>query len=190
MDKKNKLIIADFDGTLFDTDSANYHAYITATEICGKKLQITREEFLHKTRGKSYKDFLVGEFEYTLSEAEEIHREKVKQYAKEAAETVGVNKHLLHMLRCLSGEYYIALVTTASLKSVQAIIKAFQLVDFFDLIITSEDVNCVKPNPEGYYKAMNFFQVESKDTVIFEDSEVGISGAQMTGAALFKVEHF
>ena len=48
----------------------------------------------------------------------------------------------------------------------------------------------VKPDPEGFLLAMKQYGAAPKDTVIFEDSDVGIEAAYATGASVFRVMMF
>ena len=66
----------------------------------------------------------------------------------------------------------------------------FGCVCWFDLILTGEDVTKSKPDPEGYLKAMEHFGVTPAETMIFEDSALGLAAAQASGATVFKVEAF
>ena len=86
--------------------------------------------------------------------------------------------------------YNIALVTTASKKNSEEILNFFNKKDLFELIISAEDVKNKKPNPEGFIKAMNYFDINPKDTLIFEDSDIGIEAAIKSGANVLKIEKF
>lgn len=52
----------------------------------------------------------------------------------------------------------------------------------FDLIYAGVDVRHGKPSPEIYQKAMETLGVTPGETLIFEDSEVGIQAAKTAGA--------
>ena len=82
------------------------------------------------------------------------------------------------------------MVTTASRQNCEDILKYFNKGDLFDLIIVQEDVKRVKPDPEGFNSAMNYFSVEPDQTVIFEDSKVGIEAARRSGANVMIVNQF
>ena len=62
-----------------------------------------------------------------------------------------------------------------------------QLTDLFHLIIAGEQVKEGKPNPEIYLTAMHQLGVLPKDTLIFEDSEVGLQAAEASGANYIKI---
>ena len=83
-----------------------------------------------------------------------------------------------------------AIVTTASRKNVEDILRHFDRASLFDLVVTQEDVKKVKPDPEGFLLAMARFDAAPAQTVIFEDSESGIRCARSTGAGVLRVEQF
>ena len=56
------------------------------------------------------------------------------------------------------------------------------IADIFDLIYAGIDVKQGKPSPEIYNKAMAALDVKPEETLIFEDSEVGIEAAKASGA--------
>ena len=45
----------------------------------------------------------------------------------------------------------------------------------------------MKPDPECYLTAMDYFKVKPEDTIIFEDSESGLKAAEASGAFYYKV---
>ena len=57
-----------------------------------------------------------------------------------------------------------------------------------DGLLSSDDVVNSKPAPDCFLKAMEMAGVTPSQTVIFEDSEIGLAAAEASGAAYFKVE--
>lgn len=54
--------------------------------------------------------------------------------------------------------------------------------NYFDKIITLNDVDNPKPHPESFQKIIDHFSVEPKKVLIFEDSFNGVVAAKATGA--------
>lgn len=183
---KKKLAIFDLDGTLFDTRRVNFFSYNKALQQYG--VGIEYEYFSQKCNGRHYADFLPQVLSGTQN-IDEIHRKK-KIYYNEFLHECRENVHLFQILCCMKSEYYIALVTTASRKNCEELLNYFHRFELFDLIITQEDVAQKKPDPEGILKAMEHFGVENSQTVVFEDSDVGIKAAERSGAAVFVIKGF
>lgn len=181
-----KLAIFDMDGTLFDTTEVNYLAYKTALSEYGYK--INREFFYNFCNGRNYKEFLpllVGEDREKVILIHEKKKQKYSDYLLNAK----CNQNMLHIVKVLnkSAEFKTALVTTASRENCLAILRYYQAVKLFDLIVTQEDVEAVKPCPDGFRKAMNYFDIKPKDTIVFEDSEDGIRAAKQSKVDYVKV---
>lgn len=183
---KNKLAIFDLDGTLFDTRQVNYHAY---KEALGRQsIELSEEYFFSKCFGRHYKDFLpeiVGE-NFLV---EEVHSAKKEVYPQ-MLDKAKRNVQLFNLIDNIRGDYFIAIVTTASRKNVADILKHYGYENYFDLVVTAEDIVKVKPDPEGFLYAMKRFNIDAENTSIFEDSSVGIEAAKATGATVFAVKQF
>ena len=61
------------------------------------------------------------------------------------------------------------------------------LTEIFDCIWAGEDVSHGKPDPEIYLRVMEKMGVFAGQTLIFEDSEVGIEAAEASGAHFIKI---
>ncbi len=182
-----KLAIFDLDGTLFDTKDVNYYAYKEAVSKYG--YNIDYEYYCGYCNGRHYMDFLpqiVGTDETILKS---IHSDKKNLYSKYLDKAV-MNEPLFQIIRLIKKECKTSLVTTASEKNCMDILNFFHVEKSFDLILTHEDIEKTKPDPEGFLRAMDFFAVSPKESVIFEDSEVGVEAARRSGAFYYKTFGF
>lgn len=179
-----KLIITDLDGTLFDTSKANYFSYKAALNQYGYELDY--HFFKKKCNGRHYTYFLPEILGENSMLVEKIHEQKKKLYLEYIHYAIP-NSNLFDLLSMAKVKCKIALVTTASKKNTSELLCAFDKHKIFDLILTQDDINNPKPDPEGFVKAMDYFQISVKDTIIFEDSEVGISAANTVGADVVRV---
>ena len=57
-------------------------------------------------------------------------------------------------------------------------------------MLTHDDIVNSKPDPEGFLKAMKFFNARPQETIIFEDSEVGLQAAERSGAFYYRTYRF
>ena len=103
---------------------------------------------------------------------------------------MALNKGLVDIIRLMKSEYKTAVVTTASRENCYDILNQFNLTELFDLILTHDDITEAKPNPEGFLKAMKYFGAEPTDTIIFEDSDVGLKAAEKSRAFYYKTYKF
>lgn len=185
--KKSKLAIFDLDGTLFDTKEVNYLAYKEAIGKFGYRIDFMY--FKDFCNGRYYLDFLPSITTDDMNILRQMHEIKQRVYCKYVGKAK-VNTWLFDLIMVLKQEYYIALVTTASKENTYEILDAFGKTDVFDLIISRENVKKSKPDPEGFFLAMKKFDISSKNTIVFEDSDVGIEAAEQTGAGVMAVKGF
>lgn len=182
-----KLIIVDLDGTLFDTKDVNYHAYKEAISPYGYDMDY--KYYCEFCNGRHYLDFLPQITTIDKDILTAMHKAKKEAYKNHLDKAV-VNQGLVDIIRRMKGEYKTAIVTTASKKNCYDILRQFDLIGLFDLILTHDDIEKAKPNPEGFLKAMMHFDVKPKNTIIFEDSDVGLEAAERSGAFYYKTYRF
>ena len=182
-----KLIIVDLDGTLFDTKDVNYHAYKDAIATYG--YDIDYKYYCEFCNGRHYLDFLPQITTDDNKILTAMHKAKKAAYKKHLNKAV-LNKGLVDIIRIMKSEYKTALVTTASKENCDDILNQFGIYNLFDLVITHNDITKSKPNPEGFLKAMAYFGVKPENTIVFEDSEVGLEAAKRSGAFYYKTYKF
>ena len=181
------LALFDLDGTLFNTTKVNYHAYNEALKEKGYSIDYTY--YSNYCNGRHYNDFLPEIVDNNEKTIEYIHKRKKELYSS-YLDKAKINSHLFNIIESLKETYYIGIVTTASKKNTHDILNYFNKLELFDLILTSDDITKLKPDPEGYIKAMKYFKIEPENTIIFEDSEVGIKAAKASKATVFVVNKF
>ncbi|WP_304353032.1 HAD family phosphatase [Brachyspira innocens] len=191
-----KLLIFDMDGTLIDSANLHYYSYSNAFKEYG--IELDKDYYYNKCFGLHYKTFtnnilklnnkLTNDVNKNNELIEKIHNRKEDIYLQNLSM---VNIHPL-MLEILidnkKKSKYTALATTSSPKGVYAILKEFQLEKLFDLILTGNDIQNKKPDPEIFFKCIEHFNVKEEESIIFEDSEVGLEAASQTNAWVIKVE--
>ena len=187
MNLKNKLAIFDLDGTLFDTKDVNYNAYQNAIKMVEIDVKIDYNDFCNLYNGKNYRDFLPKIIpDITEEQMKNIHNFKKNIYTK-YLDKAKKNNLLFAILQEMKESFFLSVVTNASKKNVNEILEKFSVKDLFDLLITQEDVKNPKPSAEGFIKAMDYFNISKENTIIFEDSKIGIQAAINSGANYVKV---
>ncbi len=191
---KNKLAIFDFDGTLFNTDDVNFRSYSEALKPFG--VLLSREHFVKNCNGKHYTTFVPellsaagDDPALMLEHMEKVHDVKKWLYSSFLS-FAKKNDHLFDVIDGIREKYNIALVTTASAKNTFEMLDHFGVREKFELILTQEDIKKPKPDPEGFLKAMEHFKASAENTVIYEDSDVGIEAAEKTGALVIVVDRW
>lgn len=179
-----KLIITDFDGTLVNTFQANYHAYSEAFSQVGLSLS---EEQYRQCYGLRFDDFMT---KMGISDAETrqcIRTFKGECYPRHFS-LLHLNEPLLNFIRMFRADGGLtAVASTARGKNLNNALAHIGATDDFDLILAGEDVKQGKPSPEIYETVMARMGVTPGETLIFEDSAVGLQAASAAEAHWIKI---
>ena len=117
----------------------------------------------------------------TLDELEFMTQEAYLEEASSIKITKGFRR-LSEELK--NGNIKIALATSNSIFITDKILPELALTDFFDLVVTKEDVKFNKPSPDIFLTAAEKLGLKPHQCVVIEDSKSGIEAA---GAAGMKV---
>jgi beta-phosphoglucomutase len=182
-----KALLVDLDGTLVETAGANFEAYSEALTEFG--LSIGRERFDAIAQGKNWKQFLpplLAEAGLKIDPAM-VNRRKAEIYATKMHQTK-VNTALVRLVDMVRPLSRTALVTTASAINVQAVIAHHGLGRLFDVIVTGDDVDRHKPDPQAYQLAARHLDVSPEECLVIEDSDAGVASAHAFGAMVLRVQ--
>jgi HAD superfamily hydrolase (TIGR01509 family) len=75
------------------------------------------------------------------------------------------------------------IVSTGHIDNIRNVMRHLGLSDGIDGIISGDDVQRPKPHPDCFLEAMQREGVPPAESIIFEDSEVGVEAARRSGAA-------
>lgn len=107
---------------------------------------------------------------------EEIYREMAKSSGIHLQ--IGVTRFLQEAEKC---KIPCAVGTSTEKKNVLLAMEQHGIKDFFQFIVSSEDVTAGKPNPEVFLKASSKLGHKPKSCMVFEDSPHGIDAAKRGG---------
>lgn len=180
-----KLIILDFDGTLASTEEANLGAYILALREEGIELDI--EEYKRNYFGMRCPEFLRAAGLKNEEQIDRIRRRKIELYPT-LFDSIKLNEPLWNFaqnFRAMGGKVWI--VSTAQRENIENVMRYLGIEGMVDGMLTSNDVIVPKPSPSAFLQAMDIEGVTPAETLIFEDSPVGLQAAEASGASYIKV---
>ena len=94
------------------------------------------------------------------------------------------NIELLDKLK--SDGYKLSLASNAIRDTIDIALVNLGLDGILDPLISNEDIRFPKPFPECYWKCMTYWRSIPMNTLIIEDSYVGIQGARNSGAHVYE----
>lgn len=190
---KLKSILFDLDGTLCDCTEVHYVSLNKALEqISG--IEISREDHENLFNGKTTNTKLnmlaaAGKIE----EKDKVYIWELKQkYTKESVlDLLKVDNVKIKLLQYLkSKNIKIACVTNSIITSAELMLQCTGQLEYMDLVIGNEMVKNPKPHAEGYIRAMIMLNSLPEETLVVEDSPVGLQSAKASGANIWKVDGF
>lgn len=171
--------IFDMDGVLLNNLSFHLDAWrrlgrelgkaITDDEIRGVFGQ-RNQEMLRSLTGLNFEE---EEAERHAERKEEIYRNLIKSKLEKAV--VPGLRHLLDDLRRY--DFGIAVATSGTVANVDLVLDKLKLVDYFDHVLTGDDVENGKPHPDVFQLAARRLGLAARKCVVFEDSLAGVEAA-------------
>ena len=177
-----KAIIFDCDGVIAETETERLKLLKALTEEKGHK-GIDEKKHLKLLVGRKSVDFLRDVFggKMGTEEAEEIAEKRRQHWEDSPKKFIKEIKGIKTVCLGLSKKYEMAVASTAPRRMVEATLKHLELKSYFKVVITGNDVEKVKPNPEAYLKALKGLNVKSGESIAIEDSDTGIAAAKAAG---------
>jgi HAD superfamily hydrolase (TIGR01509 family) len=77
--------------------------------------------------------------------------------------------------------------TSSSQQEAQTVLGTLGVLPLFDVLVTRDDVQNLKPEPDVYLKAAALLRVKPENCVVFEDSQAGVHAAKSAGAVCIGV---
>ena len=182
-------ILFDMDGVLIDARHLHYEALNAALSPFG--LEISHDAHLANFDGLSTRQKLA-----ILSEARRLPAglhtliNELKQkftLAKIAVHCRPVFQHRYLLARLSHEGYRLALCSNSVRQSVDAMMHAANLDEFFDLTLSNEDIQLPKPHPEIYLEAAKRLDVQPDRCLVVEDNVNGIQSAKAAGMHVLEV---
>jgi pyrophosphatase PpaX len=165
--KNYKYFIFDWDGTLANTLEVWFNAYITLFEQYG--LKVSYKEVSEKAYGDP-----LGCIKFGIQDFEEFNNRLFllvkKQYA--TAKLYPQVKETLHFLK--RKDYKLFLFTSTNRQLIINSLKKSKLDIYFDLIIGREDVNKLKPDPQGIQIIIEKYSCPRNQAIIIGDTDKDI----------------
>lgn len=187
-----KLIIFDLDGVLVDAKIIHFEALNKAL-IKLINYEISWENHLKIFDGLKTKDKInilrLQGFSIDQELENKIFEEK-QILTMHALNKLKENPKLIAIFKKLNEQGYRISCCSNSIKNtVDLALRKIGLHNYFDLILSNNDVKFAKPHPEIYWKAMSHFGVYPNQTLIVEDSPTGLKSAYSSGAKVLRVDN-
>ena len=174
------LLLFDLDGTLCDTDEMIVQT-MRAIYLDYKPTKIRTRGELYYFSGPPIRETLKNEFpDYDPEMMHEVFKRVSKGFYPS---TVKAYNGEIEVLKALKEKgYLLGVVTNKGLPLTKYSLEICHIEQFFDVIVSADDVAIPKPDPTGIFKAMEAFNIKNKEDVLYiGDNDIDYFTAKNAG---------
>jgi len=183
-----KLIIFDLDGVLVEAKTIHFDAL---NEALGTKYAIEWNEHLSKYDGLKTNqklEMLTKEKGLPIELYKQVWDEKQRLTLQKLSDLKPSEQLQVCISLLVNQGYKIACCSNSIRKTVLTVLSKLGIIEYFDLILSNEDVKNSKPHPEIYWKAISMMGCLPEETLIVEDSPFGLLAASRSKSHVMRVE--
>jgi beta-phosphoglucomutase len=163
-----QAVVFDFNGTLSDDEPVLARVY---QELIP---DLTVDEYYARYAGHTD--------EYIFDGDERLIAERVRRYVELCSDGSTVDEDARAAVRYAAGRIPMALVSAALRDEIDPVLGAAGLLGLFRVVVSQDDVTRGKPDPQPYLLAAERLELDPRELVVFEDTDVGVASAQAAGA--------
>lgn len=182
-------ILFDMDGVLIDARHLHYEALNAALSPFG--LEISHDAHLANFDGLSTRQKLaiLSEMRGLPTGLHGLINDLKQKFtlAKIPSHCRPVFQHRYLLSRLAQEGYRLALCSNSVRQTVEDMLRAADLIEFFELTLSNEDIQSPKPHPEIYTEAAKRLNVQPDRCLVVEDNINGIRAAKAAGMHVLEV---
>jgi HAD superfamily hydrolase (TIGR01509 family) len=182
-----EAVIFDCDGTLVDSMPAHFDAWCEALSLYGAG-GVFKEDVFFAMGGRPTRDIVVElNDEYDLR----LDPEKVAFAKREAflkrIQQVGLIDEVAAFAASLRGKVPMAIASGGSRMIVEKLLRSVGISDWFDEVVTADDVAEGKPSPDIFLHAARLLGVDAAKCLALDDAPSGILAARRAGMQVLAI---
>jgi beta-phosphoglucomutase len=170
-----RALLLDFNGTLSDNEPVLCRIFQELFAEAGKPL--TEESYYGELAG--YSDHEIIRTWLGRDDALLVER-KIARY-RELADRSTISTDARAAVWEAAERLTLAVVSGSARAEIEPVLEAAGLADAITLIVSVDDVQRSKPDPEGYLLALHLLGIQAPDAAAVEDSEAGVAAAKTAG---------
>ena len=177
----SKALIFDLDGTLADTMPWHYQAWQKACLRFGMNMDTA---FLQAHTGapgwQIAEDIIERNGMTGKVTPEEIMDVKLEEFFAIQHNVTPVEP-VIALVQKYHGKLPMSVGTGGHRDAVEKTLEIIGIRQYFDIIVTANDVKKHKPHPETFLKCAELMKIAPSDCEVFEDGDLGIEAARRAG---------
>jgi len=178
---KYKAFLFDLNGTMIDDMDYHIKAWHRILNELGAAISLERAK--EECYGKNY-ELLERIFPGRFSDEEKYNMslEKEKQYQREFRPNLKLIEGLPGFLKASYEKgIKMAIGSAAIMFNIDFVLDGLNIRHFFDALVSADDVQHSKPDPETYLKCAELLNTAPGECLVFEDAPKGVESALRAG---------
>jgi len=189
VDPKAKALIFDLDGTLADTMPAHRKAWVKAANHFGAPMT---EEMVQEWAGMaSYKivNMLNEKFQLSL-DPKEVSTKKAEFFFNIQGEGVYPIPEVFQVAESHRYKLPLGIGTGSRRPNALRILDSLGIRNWFQSIVSADDVENHKPAPDTYLKCAEELEIEPEYCMVFEDADFGVQAGKDAGMMVIDIRDY
>lgn len=183
-----KGLIFDLDGTIANTMPNHFKAWRHAVSPYG--IDFNKELFLSLTGMSKISTIIkLNELFGTTMNPKKVGKSK-DQFFKTLVQETKEIEVVANVIRKFHNKLPMAIGTGSTTGGAKQTLEITGMQQYFNIVITSDDVVQGKPHPETFLKCADLMQVNPKECIVFEDGELGMQAARSAGMMIIDVNDY
>ena len=179
---KKKGIIFDMDGAIIDSEPLHCQCTIETLKDFGVEITLSDMDKYIGVADHVMVDSLINEFSINVSRDEFLKRQDEKRlvvFNKESMVSVSGTIELIQYL--YDNGLKLGLASSSPRYFIEMVLNNFDLLKYFTIIVSGEELERSKPHPDIYLKAAEQIGISPIDCVAIEDANAGVRSAKAAG---------
>jgi beta-phosphoglucomutase-like phosphatase (HAD superfamily) len=176
--RRYDAVIFDCDGTLVDSMPLHHEAWCSAFQKHGAPFEFTWDLFVRRA-GMTLENTVLElnrEYNCNLDPTAVVRAQRISYLARQ--NQIKRIEFVTQFAQHLRGTYPLAVASGSDRESVTHSLSHTQILDWFDVVVTANDVQRGKPEPDVFLVAAKRMNVAAERCLVVEDGLLGIEAAK------------
>ena len=183
---KMKIIIFDFDGVILDSENSHFIAFNEGLK--NLNINISEDEYYSKYISLDDRGVITNvvndkNISVTNEEIDMIIKNKNDYFESRLIDNSKLFPGVEELIIQLSKNFVLSIGSGANRSEIIKTLKNNNIYDYFEIIVSANEVNNPKPNPETYNRVLDNINTDFNinEIIVIEDSPGGIEAAKSAG---------